>query len=103
MMGAGVIEELRHGSADLVEPRPVEVTKDDALFSFRAGRVDQVHLRAEILPSLAVVNQVINPRPKFGVERGPKFLLPPEKKRKIGIEVRKNNAREQLGAGAAQP
>ncbi len=61
MMRARMIEKLGEGETEMNEPRPVQITQDDALFGFALRRLDQSHLRVEIPPGLAVVNQSIDP------------------------------------------
>ena len=63
-------------------------------------RFDKPKLRPEILPRPAIIDQSVDPLPKLRIHRVVKFTLPPEIKRQIGIEMRKNNARQQLRARA---
>ena len=95
MMRRRVIEELRDGAANFVEPRPIQIAEHDALLGFVLRGFDQTHLRIEIFPIVAVVNQAIDPGPKLRVHRIVKFALPPEMQRQIGIQMRKDNARQQ--------
>lgn len=91
-----MIEELGEGEAETNEPRPIQITQHNALFGFALRSLDQAHLGVEIAPRLAVVNQSIDPRPKLRIHRLSKFRLPPKIEREIGIELGKNNAREEF-------
>ena len=84
------------GEAETNEPRPIQITQHDALFGLALCSLDQAHLGVEIVPRLAVVNQSIDPRPKLRVHRLGKFRLPPKIEREIGIELGKDNAREEF-------
>ncbi len=44
-----LIKKLRDGVADLVESRPIEIAKHDALFRFLLRGFDETHLRAKVL------------------------------------------------------
>src|SRR5256885_16307008 len=102
MMGRRVIKKLRDGVADLVESRPIEIAKHDALFRFLLRGFDETHLRAKVSPSLAVENQPIDPLPKLRVHRFGKIVLPPKIKRQIGIEMGKDNTRQEFYAWTFQ-
>src|SRR5438046_6105374 len=102
MMRRRVIEELRNSMAHLVESCPIEIAKYDPLFCFLLGSFDEMHLRAKILPRLAIEDQPIHPRPKLRVHRVGKIVLPPKVKWQVGIEVGKDNAREEFYARAFQ-
>ena len=93
-----MIKKLRDGETQLHKSRPIQIAEDDALFGFGARLLDQTHLRVEIAPRLTVVDQAINPGPKVRIHRIAEFTLPPQIKWKIGIEMRKDNARQQLHA-----
>ena len=54
-----------------------------------------MHLRAKIFPALAVIDHSIDPRPKLRIHRFAEFLLPPEIKRQVGIQMRENYAWQQ--------
>jgi hypothetical protein len=98
----GAIEELRDGEADLHEPRPVEVAKNDAVMRFSLRRLHEPHLVLEVAPERAVVDQPVDPRPELRIDRVRQFALPPEVERQIGIEVREDDAREHPDEAAAQ-
>src|SRR5437764_57265 len=70
MVSSGRIEELGNRSSDFVESRPVEIAENDSLIGFAAGSFDQVQLAFVIFPGVAVVNQIIDPGPQVGVDRG---------------------------------
>ena len=95
-----MIEKLGESETEMNESSPIQITEHDALFGFALRHLDQAYLGVEIAPRLAVVNQSINPRPKLRVHRLGKFRLPPKIEREIGIELGKNNAREQLDHSA---
>src|SRR6266705_2363969 len=95
-----MIEKLGKCKADFVQSRPVQIAKHNSLPRFFPRSLEQAHLRREILPGLAVVNEPVHPGPKLRVHRVVKLALPPKIKREVGIEMRKNDAREQPGAGA---
>ena len=97
-----MIEELRERKANVVQPRPVQVAKHDALVSFFLCGLQQTHLRAEIFPAVAVVDNSIDPRPKLRVHRLTEFFLPPKVKGQIGIQVRENDARQQSCTSALE-
>jgi len=97
-----MIEELRNSMAHLVESCPIEIAKYDPLFCFLLRSFDEMHLRAKILPRLAIEDQPIHPRPKLRVHRVGKIVLPPKVKWQVGIEVGKDNAREEFYARAFQ-
>src|SRR6266480_5535727 len=96
MMRGRMIEELREREADLIQPRPIQIAKYDPLPGFLLRGLDQVHLCGKILPRLAVVDDTIDPGPKLRVHWFVKFLLPPKIKGQVRIQVRKNDARQQL-------
>src|ERR1043166_5402883 len=102
VVSCGWIEELRNCGSGFVESSPVEVTQNDSLICFFASGLYQAHLRIVIFPPVAVVNEVIDPGPQLGVERCAKIGLPPKVKRQIGIQMGKDNARQQGGAGSAE-
>ena len=58
-------------------------------------QLDQSHLLVKIPPDLAVIDDAIDPGPKLGIDRGAKLFLPPKVERKVGIELRKNNVRQE--------
>jgi hypothetical protein len=93
MMRGRMIEELGECEANLIQARPIQIAKHDALSCFLLSGLDQVQLRAKILPSLAVVDDAIDPRPKLRIHRLTQFFLPPEVEGQVGIQVRENNAR----------
>src|SRR5205807_8075215 len=96
MLRGRMIEELGEGQAETNEPRPIQITQHNALLGSALPSLAQVHLGVEIVPRLALVNQSIDPRPKLRVHRLGKFRLPPKIKREIGIELGKDNAREEF-------
>src|ERR1700680_3679509 len=98
MMRGWVIEKLRERQTDLVQPRPIQIAEDDALLRFVLRGFNQMHLRAEIFPGLTVIDESIDPGPELRVHRIGKFVLPPEMKRQIGFQMRKDDARQQIGA-----
>ena len=102
MVRRGMVEKLRDGVADLVQPCPIEIAKHDSLFRFLLCGFDQAHLPAKILPCLAVEDQSIDPCPKLRVHRVGKIVLPPEIQRQIGIEMGKDDARQKLYARTFQ-
>ena len=53
---------------------------------------------ARNFPIVAVVDEAIDPGPELRIHRIGKFLLPPEMKRQIGIQMRKDDARQQICA-----
>ena len=95
MMGRGMIEKLREREAEVNQANPVQVAQDNALPCFALCRLDQLHLLVEIAPDLAVVDHAIDPGPELRVDRGAEFLLPPKIEREIGIELGKDNVRQQ--------
>ena len=99
-MRSGVVEELREREAKVVQPRPIQVAQNDALLGFASRGLNQLHLRAEIFPGLAVVDESVDPFPELRVHRVMEFALPPKIKRQIGIELRKNHVRQEPGAWA---
>src|SRR5207244_9446598 len=102
MMGRRMIKKLRDCVADLVESRPIEIAKHDALFRFLLRGFDETHLRAKVSPSLVVENQPIDPLPKLRVHRFWKIVLPPKIKRQIRIEMGKDNTRQEFYAWTFQ-
>src|SRR5204863_326630 len=102
MMRRRVIKELRNSMAHLVESCPIKIAKHDSLFRFLLRGFDEMHLTAKILPRLAIEDQSIDPRPKLRVHRVGKIVLPPKVKWQVGIEVGKDNAREEFYARAFQ-
>src|ERR1700675_115271 len=102
MMGRGMVEKLGDGVTHLVEPGPIEIAKHDSLFCFLLRRFDETHLRAKVLPGLAIEDQPIDPGPKLRVHQFGEIVLPPEIKWQIGIEMRKDNARQKLYAWTFQ-
>src|SRR5438105_7896617 len=88
--------------AYLVEPCPIEIAKHDPLFCFLLRGLDEMHLSAKVIPGLAVENQPIDPSPKLRIHRFGKIVLPPKVKWQVGIEVGKDNAREEFYARAFQ-
>src|SRR2546430_15003176 len=96
MMRAWMIEELGEGRAETNEPGPIQITQHNALFGLALRSLDQAHLGVEIVPRLAVVNQSIDPRQKLRVHRLGKFRLPPNIETEIGIELGKDNTREEF-------
>ena len=60
--------------------------------------LNQAHLFFKVAPHLAVVNHAVDPRPKLRVHRIVKFALPPKMQWQIGIQMRKHNARQKIGA-----
>src|SRR5438046_2623759 len=93
-----MVEELRQGVTDLVEPGPIQITQDDPLFGFLLRGFNQSHLFVEISPGLAVEDQSIDPSPKLRVHVVREIVLPPKIKRKIGVEMRKHDARQPFDA-----
>ena len=83
----------------LDQPRPVQITKQDAVFRFRLGGFDVLHLRAEITPVLAVVDNTIDSTPRVA---GPLIgeILPATKgkREEVGVEMRKNDIGKEPGA-----
>ena len=57
---------------------------------------------AKIFPSLAVINETIDPGPKLRVHWVVQIALPPEIKRQIGIEMGKDDAGQQIRASTFQ-
>src|SRR5437870_7024719 len=96
MMRCGMIEKLRERDAKLIETGPVEIAKDNALPGFVLRGFNQAHLRGEVAPRLAVVNETIYPRPKLRIHRIVQVALPPKVKRQVRIQMRKNDAGEQI-------
>src|SRR5437879_7349827 len=94
MMRRRMIKKLRDCVADLVESRPIEIAKHDALFRFLLRGFDETHLRAKVSPSLAVENQPIEPLRKLRAQRLGKIVLPPERNGQIRIEMGKENTRQ---------
>ena len=87
MMRGRVIEKLRERETDFVQPRPIQIAEHDALLRFVLRGLDQTHLRVEIFPGFAVVDEPIDPGPELRIHRIGKFVLPPEMKRQIGIQM----------------
>src|SRR5207302_4144051 len=102
MMRRGMIEKLRDGVADFIKARPIEVAKHDPLFRFLLRSFNEPHLCAKVRPSLAVENQSVDPGPKLRIQRFGKIVLPPKIKRQIGIEMGKDNTREEFDAWTLQ-
>src|ERR1700736_1509517 len=102
MMRRRVIEKLRDGGTNIAEPRPIEIAKHDSLLRFLFRGFDEAHLRAEILPRLAIEYKSIDPLPKLRIHRVGKILLPPEIKWQIGIKMGKDNARQECDAWTFQ-
>src|SRR5205807_9214655 len=98
MVRRGVIEKLSDGVADLVEPCPIQIAEHDPLFCFLFRSFDEMHLRVEIFPSLAVENQSIDPGPKLRIHFLGEIVLPPEIERQVGIEMRKDDTGEKFRA-----
>ena len=95
MMGRRMIEELRERDTQMNQALPVEIAEDDTLPRFVLCCLDQSHLFAKIPPDLAVVDDTIDPGPEVRIYRGAELFLPPEVERKVGIELRKNNVRQE--------
>src|ERR1043165_1325692 len=87
MMRSGMIEELCKCETYLVQPGPIQVAQNDALFCLGLCRLHETHLRVKILPGLAVVDDSIYPRPQLWIDRLSELLLPPQIKRQIRIQV----------------
>ena len=92
-MRGRMIEELGECEANLVQPGLIQIAKHDPLPGFLLSGLYQMQLGAKILPSLAVIDDTVNPSPKLRIHRLRKLFLPPEVERQVGIQVRKNNAR----------
>src|SRR2546423_109659 len=103
MMRSRMIEKLGDGQPSFIEARPVQIAQHDPLFRFLLRGLDQTHLRFEILPTLAVVDEAIDPGPKLRVHRIVQLALPPKIKRQIGIKMRENNIWKQTRARTFQP
>ena len=56
VMGRGMIEELSERKAHVVQSRPIQIAKHDALTRLLAYGFQQAHLRAKIVPALAVID-----------------------------------------------
>src|SRR6202011_3450698 len=102
MMRRRMIEKLRDGGTHLVEPRPIEIAKHDSLLRFLLRGFDQAHLRVKIFPRLAIEYQSIDPLPKLRIHRFGEIVLPPKIKREIGVEMGKDNARQECHARTFQ-
>jgi hypothetical protein len=94
-VGPGVVEELSKREPNLDEPGPIQIAENDSLLRVGLSRFQALDLGAEIVPALAVVNNAIDPRPELRVHRVGKFALPPEIEREIGIELGKNDVRQE--------
>ncbi len=86
-MRGRMIEELGKRETNAVESCPVEIAENNSLLRFLLYRLHQAHLRAEILPALAVVNDSVDPRPELRVHRFTEFFLPPHIEGQIGVEM----------------
>src|SRR5215472_10345110 len=95
-----MIKELGKGEPGTVEPRPIQVAKDNALLGFLLCEIDQTHLCAKIIPAMAVVDDSIYPCPKLRVHWLAKFLLPPQVEWEIGVQVREDDVWQLCGASA---
>ena len=82
-----MIKELRERETNLVQSRPIQIAKDDALFCLSLCGFHETHLRLKILPGLAVVDDSIDPCPKLRIHRLTEFLLPPKIQRQVRIQV----------------
>ena len=82
-----MIEELRERETNLIQSRPIQVAKDDALFCLGLCRLHETHLRAKILPGLAVIDDSIDPRPKLRIHRLMEFVLPPKVQGQVRIQI----------------
>src|SRR6202022_2522530 len=102
MMRGRVIEELSKRTSYLVQPSPVQIAQDDTLVGFGLNRFHPLHLRIEIVPPLTIIDDAGGPRPKERIHMFREFTLPPEIKRQVRIQMRKDNAREQACAGTAE-
>src|SRR5439155_26163947 len=92
MMRGRMIEELGEREANLIQPCPIQVAKHDALSGFLLSGLDEMQLRAKILPCPAVVDDAVDPRPKLRIHRLREFVLPLEVERQVGIQMRKIKA-----------
>src|SRR5882724_5229064 len=101
-MRCGMIEELRQGEANLVQARPVQIAKHNPLVRLFLRALHQTELFPKIVPSLAVIDHSIDPRPKLRIHRLTELLLPPEVQRQIRIQIREKNARQLNSASAVQ-
>src|SRR5207248_8380924 len=54
MLGSWMIEKLRDGVTNLVEPGPVQIAKNNPLLGFLFCSFDQLHLLPEVFPTLTV-------------------------------------------------
>ena len=97
-MGRRMVEKLGNGISHFVQAGPIQIAENDALLRFVLRGFDQAHLLIEIFPGLAVENQAIDQGPELRIHGLRKIVLPPEIKRKIGIEMRENNARQKFHA-----
>src|SRR5438477_8047274 len=61
-----------------------------------------MHLRVKISPALTVIDDSIDPRPKLRIHRITEFLLPPEIKRQVGIQMREHYAWQQARTTASE-
>src|SRR3989442_5811163 len=91
MMGGGMIEELRERETNLVQSRPIQVAKDDALFCLCLCGLHETHLCLKILPGPAVVDDSIDPSPELRVHRLAGFVLPPQVQKQVRIPGLENN------------
>src|SRR5437899_11103011 len=98
MVRGGMIKKLRDRRADFFQARPIQIAKHDALSCLLLRRLDETHLRSEVAPRLAVVDEPVDPLPQLRVHRVVKFALPPKIKRQVRIEMRENDARHQIRA-----
>ena len=99
-MRSGMIKELRQRKAKVVQPRPIQVAQHQALLRFALSCFDQRHLRAEIVPAVAVVDESVDPFPELRVHRVVEFSLPPEIKWQVRIQIGEDDAWELCGASA---
>jgi hypothetical protein len=83
VMRRRMIEELCKREANFIESCPIQVAKHDALLCLCLCGFHETHLSLKILPSLAIVNDPIDPRPELWIHRVTEFLLPPKVQRQI--------------------
>src|ERR1043166_921655 len=93
-----MIKELRERGAKVVQPRPIQVAQDQALLCLALSCFDQRHLRRKTFPTMAVVNESVDPLPELRVHRVMELSLPPKIKWQIRIELRKDNVWEETRA-----
>src|SRR5260370_40425269 len=100
MMRSGMIEELREREAKVVQPRPIQVAQDEALFRFALSCFHQRHLRGKIFPVVAIVDESVDPLPELRVHRVMEFSLPPKIKWQVRSQIGTNDAWQLGGAFA---